>query len=103
MLFFGISLIMKEKSNASALDTWLNHTPPLMVVYKTSNNMTLEKIYNKWLSIQPLSEADQNKLSMRFTVEYNYKCVIAAEPSLMYNRIANGTSYPCLENETSKL
>lgn len=45
---------------------------PLMVVYKTSNNMTLEKIYNKWLSIQPLSEADQNKLSMRFTVEYNY-------------------------------
>lgn len=34
--------------------------------------MTLEKIYNKWLSIQPLSEADQNKPSMRFTVEYNY-------------------------------
>ena len=33
--------------------------PPLMVVYKTSNNMTLEKIYNKWLSIQSLSEADQ--------------------------------------------
>ena len=46
--------------------------PPLMVVYKTSNNMALEKIYNKWLSIQPLSEADQNKLTMRFTVEYNY-------------------------------
>ncbi len=34
--------------------------------------MTLEEIYNKWLSIQPLSEADNNKLSMRFTVEYNY-------------------------------
>ena len=34
--------------------------------------MMLEKIYSKWLSIQPLSEADQNKLSMRFTVEYNY-------------------------------
>ena len=50
--------------------------------------MTLEIIYNKWLSIRQLSEADQNKLSMRFTVEYNYKCVIAAEPSLMYNRIA---------------
>ena len=63
--------------------------------------MTLEKIYNQWLSIQPLSE--ENKLSMRFTVEYNYKCVIAAEPSLMYNRIADGTSCPCLENETSKL
>lgn len=46
--------------------------PPLIVVDKASNNMTLEKIYNKWQSIQPLSEADQNKLSMRFTVEYNY-------------------------------
>ncbi len=34
--------------------------------------MTLEKVYNKWLSIQPLSEADRNKLSIRFTVEYNY-------------------------------
>ena len=73
------------------------------MIDKSITIMTLEKIYNKWLSIQPLSEADQNKLSMRFTVEYNYKCVIAAEPSLMYNRIANGTSYPCLENETSKL
>lgn len=26
--------------------------------------MTLEKSINKWQSIQPLSEADQNKLSM---------------------------------------
>ena len=34
--------------------------------------MTLENIYNKWLSIQPLSEADQYKLGVRFTVEYNY-------------------------------
>lgn len=34
--------------------------------------MTLEQIYNTWLSIQPLSEADRNKLNMRFTVEYNY-------------------------------
>lgn len=34
--------------------------------------MTLDETYNKWLAIQPLSEADQNKLSMRFTVEYNY-------------------------------
>jgi len=31
------------------------------------------------------------------------ECVIAAEPSLMYNRIADGTSCLCLENETSKL
>lgn len=65
--------------------------------------MTLEKIYNNWQSIQPLSEADQKKLSMRFTVGHNYKCVIAAEPSLMYYRIADGTSCPCLENKTSKL
>ena len=34
--------------------------------------MTLDETYNKWLAIQPLSEADQNKLSRRFTVEYNY-------------------------------
>ena len=32
----------------------------------------MESTYHKWLSIQPLSEAGQNKLSMRFTVEYNY-------------------------------
>lgn len=34
--------------------------------------MGLNAIYNKWLSIQPLSEAEQKMLSMRFTVEYNY-------------------------------
>lgn len=34
--------------------------------------MTLDEIYNKWLSIQPLTEAEQQMLSMRFTVEYNY-------------------------------
>jgi len=34
--------------------------------------MDLGAIYNKWLSIQPLTEAEQNMLSMRFTVEYNY-------------------------------
>lgn len=33
-----------------------------MVVNKASNNMTLEKIYNKWFSIQPLSEVDQNSI-----------------------------------------
>ena len=49
-----------------------SHLDSRAQVDKASNNMTLEKIYNKWLSIQPLSEADQNKLSMRFTVEYNY-------------------------------
>ena len=34
--------------------------------------MALDTIYNKWLAIQPLTEAEQNMLSMRFTVEYNY-------------------------------
>jgi len=34
--------------------------------------MKLDEIYKKWRSIQPLSEADQRMLSLRFTVEYNY-------------------------------
>lgn len=34
--------------------------------------MTLEAVYNKWLSLQPLSEKEKKLLSMRFTVEYNY-------------------------------
>lgn len=34
--------------------------------------MTLDAIYNKWLSLQPLTEAEQKMLSERFTVEYNY-------------------------------
>lgn len=34
--------------------------------------MTLDAIYSKWLSIQPLTEAERHLLSMRFTVEYNY-------------------------------
>lgn len=34
--------------------------------------MNIEAVYNKWLSIQPLTESEQRMLSMRFTVEYNY-------------------------------
>lgn len=34
--------------------------------------MTLEQTYQKWLSLQPLSEQQQYKLSLRFSVEYNY-------------------------------
>ena len=34
--------------------------------------MTLEKTYKKWLSLQPLIERQQHKLSMKFCVEYNY-------------------------------
>ena len=34
--------------------------------------MTLEQTYQKWLSIQPLSEQQQRKLSIKFSIEYNY-------------------------------
>ncbi len=34
--------------------------------------MTLDQTYKKWLSLQPLSERQQHKLSMKFSVEYNY-------------------------------
>ncbi|MDO4511321.1 MAG: Fic family protein [Bacteroidales bacterium] len=34
--------------------------------------MTLEETYRLWQSMQPLSNSQQHKLSMRFTVEYNY-------------------------------
>lgn len=34
--------------------------------------MTLEETYDKWMSLQPLTESDQRMLSVRFTVEYNY-------------------------------
>ena len=34
--------------------------------------MTLDEIFQKWQSLQPLTEAEQRMLSMRFTVEYNY-------------------------------
>lgn len=34
--------------------------------------MTLEQTYQKWQSLQPLSDRQQHKLSMKFSVEYNY-------------------------------
>ena len=34
--------------------------------------MKLIEIFQKWTSLQPLSEDEKRKLSMRFTVEYNY-------------------------------
>lgn len=34
--------------------------------------MTLEQTYKKWLSLQPLSEQQQRKLSIKFSIEYNY-------------------------------
>ena len=34
--------------------------------------MKLIEIFQKWTSLQPLNEDEKRKLSMRFTVEYNY-------------------------------
>lgn len=34
--------------------------------------MTLEQTYTKWKSLQPLSDRQQHKMSMKFSVEYNY-------------------------------
>lgn len=34
--------------------------------------MTLEEIFQKWQSIQPLTDSEQRTLSVRFTIEYNY-------------------------------
>lgn len=34
--------------------------------------MTLEQTYNKWLSMQPFNEQQQRKLSIKFSIEYNY-------------------------------
>lgn len=34
--------------------------------------MTLEQTYAKWKSLQPLNDRQQHKLSMKFSVEYNY-------------------------------
>lgn len=32
----------------------------------------LNNLYEQWMALQPLSEAQQNRLSRRFTIEYNY-------------------------------
>ncbi len=34
--------------------------------------MTLEQTYQRWLSLQPLSERQLHKLRMKFSIEYNY-------------------------------
>lgn len=39
---------------------------------KKRRNMTLDKTYAKWLSLQPLSERDREQLSRRFTIDFNY-------------------------------
>jgi hypothetical protein len=45
--------------------------PPKKVVFmKTSEK--LQKAFEKWQSIQPLTEANKKRLSRRFTVDFNY-------------------------------
>ena len=35
-------------------------------------NKKLESILDKWIKLQPLNEYDQNRLSRRFTIDFNY-------------------------------
>lgn len=37
-----------------------------------TDNMTLEQTFQKWQNLQPLSERQQHKLSMKFSIDYNY-------------------------------
>lgn len=48
--------------------------PPNSVVHKIyiMENKKLESILDKWQKLQPLSEIDQNRLSQRFTIDFNY-------------------------------
>lgn len=34
--------------------------------------LTLEKAYDAWMALQPLSERDRERLSRRFTIDFNY-------------------------------
>ena len=34
--------------------------------------MTIDQTYQKWQSLMPLDESDRHRLSMRFTVDFNY-------------------------------
>ena len=34
--------------------------------------LTLEKAYEAWMQLQPLSEDDRNRLNRRFTIDFNY-------------------------------
>lgn len=47
--------------------------PPNTVVnVRVMNNKKLESILEKWQNIQPLSDNDRERLSRRFTVDFNY-------------------------------
>ena len=37
-----------------------------------TKNEKLQKVFEKWQSIQPLSEIDKKRLSRKFTVDFNY-------------------------------
>ena len=34
--------------------------------------VNIEDLYEKWLSLQPLTDTQQSRLSRRFSIEYNY-------------------------------
>lgn len=48
------------------------HTTRRVVRIIRQKSMTLEQTYQKWQSLQPLSERQQHLLDMKFKVEYNY-------------------------------
>ena len=50
--------------------------------------MALDTSYNKLLSIQPLTEEEQNMLNSRFSVEYNYSSNHLEGNTLTYSQTA---------------
>ncbi len=47
--------------------------PPIIVVNVTNmKNMKLETVLEKWQTLLPLSDTDRERLSRRFTVDFNY-------------------------------
>lgn len=48
--------------------------PPIKVVHKNliMENKKLKSILDQWKKLQPLSEDDRNRLSRRFTIDFNY-------------------------------
>jgi Fic family protein len=37
-----------------------------------SKKVTLEEVYKQWQSLQPLSEHDKDRLSRKFSIDFNY-------------------------------
>ena len=49
-----------------------NHTTIFSGKYYNMENKKLQAALEKWQRIQPLSENDRNRLSRRFTIDFNY-------------------------------